>query len=377
MRGILVALCAGFVLTAAAFAQAPDAAPPPAPVSVAASAPSAPPAASAEAAAAIREDFVVDAIVARASDKMQQRQDYYWGIAAAVGAVFIGLFTFIGLGQMADIRKTTREAVLQDLRNDLAANTAFQESVAAKIRSSLLEEMREQTDRLGRDMKYVRLQVLSERVASNDQVDENDRAALRDDLLSLAGHADIVATPAYRVALRNATDFFFRRGASQEMDLLDDLLGDVICADRDNLRPMITMMQHYGLRVIGSKDEVEPGPDTIARFMKYANGLKRNGYFEESAHYVIALEMMMKQPGWEGRVDAVWRDVEHFSTHEKSELYNSIQYCSVVERLSDNPRPHHFRIVHAFTQLAERYAAHITPLQGAYQERQAERESAS
>jgi hypothetical protein len=375
MRKFLFVFLCFLGLTTGALAQEPVASPATPSVTQSEAIPTVPVAPSALNASSLSEGLIAEALTARVADRVQQRQDYYWGIAVAVGAVFLGLFTFIGLGQVGDIRKNVRDAVLQDLRNELAGNAFFQESVAARIRGGLANEIEAQNERLQRDIKSVRLQVLSERALSDERVDQNDRAALRDDLFSLASFPDIVSSPAYRRALKNATDFFFQRGFSKEIDSLDDLLGKVICADRENLQPMIRMMQHYGQRVIGCSDEIEPGQETIDRFLRYANALKANRYFEESAHYVLAWELLKQKPGWEGRNKSVWQDVIYFHEREKSDLFDNIEFCSDIARQSPRPGPVHYKLSSAFGALREKYPEQIAALKTAFDEMRAKKDT--
>jgi hypothetical protein len=311
--------------------------------------------------------LMVDAIVARVQQNLQQRQDYYWGIAASGAAVFLGIITFVGFGQISDIRKNVREAVLIDLRNELAANSAFQESLGARIRNALLDETQAQTIALRNDMKLVRLGILSERIRANSEITDGDQATLRADLFDLAERQEVVATPAYRVALQYAVDLFYQRSGSAEIDRLDDQLGDVIRANREHLRPMVRMMQYYGLRVLGRMDAVEPSGESVERFLRYANALKANGYFEESAHYLVAWEMQAQSSGWERRIASIWSDVSHFTSQEKSSMYDNVAFCGDVQRLSNNPRPVHYALAAAMAAMTSKYQSEVADLKANYE----------
>lgn len=318
----------------------------------------------------LTNDLLVDALVVRAQDRLQARQDYYWGIAAAAGAIVVALLTFFGFGQIADIRKNIRDGVLQDLRNEIENNESFRENVASRIQSGLMRELGGQEARLRQDMAFVRVQVLTERANRGEDLDSNDVDGIKEGLFSIVDRPDIVQTASFAALLQPALVVFFQRGLSREIDQIDDRLGDIITSSRANWRQQSSLLQHYGLRVIGRMDEVDVREPTLGRFLRYVNSLKRWDYYELAVHYLMAMEFDLRRPGWEKRIADAWNDIQHMSESEQAELHGNILYCSDVNRLSPSPKQVHYRMARIFGDLTNQYAKNFEAPRRAFESQQ-------
>lgn len=276
-------------------------------------------------------ELLYDALSARITEKLLTRQDTLFQLLGGGGAALIAILGFLGLGRLQDLRRSIRE----EIRQELASSSTFQESVASQIQQRLLSELSAQADTLRGDMQLVRLQVLLERIKAGGELDDNDRALLREGLFGLIKRPEVVNGPVYRIALELGVRDFFQRGRSAEFDQLDDEIGDVIRGQKENLDPMVRMMQRWR-------------------------------YFEYAAHYLLAHEVQTQGRDWEKRVASLWQDVGYFTDGEKAAMYDNIDYCSRLERMSPNPGPVHYRMADAFKAVTQRYPNEMATLERAF-----------
>jgi hypothetical protein len=238
------------------------------------------------------DQFVVDSIVANVAFEVEQRlsqkQDFYWGIAAGVGTVLIGFFGFLGLGQISGMRKQIRDGLFAEVKESVISDLGLRASMEASIGGALEARIGAQLTQVTQQVALSRLSFLSAKVDSGTGFSDYEKNALIEGLFVLKDSQAITSSNEFRESLGNVVRSFQGADLDAELDRVHDTLGpELLEAD---FKTAVNFMLNYAERVLGSGN---PANFEVERFLRYASALKRLNQYEDALPYLLTASVTM------------------------------------------------------------------------------------
>lgn len=315
-------------------------------------------AATADPAIAFPENPYYQAIYAKTvseiDDRNRERIQFYWSFFSGIVAALVAVLSLIGFGQLRDLRKTISESVVQDLRI-MVNDQNFRRDLRREIEASLLGDIEKRVNTLRHDMMFVRMQVLAEKVRQGTAFSNAERDTLLGNAVTLKHEApDLTKTDEFAVVLESIMDSFFAAGLWKQLDVLSAEFGDLIRSKPGHTQ---TMMQAYGMRVLGDDDL---NPERVASFHDYAEACKTLRYYESSINYLLAYNFTFQPADWKKRIQSLLFDYQHLNDADKERAIRSFTRFLDPAQLAKEPAAPHLRLAARFGAFLEAYRADLT-----------------
>ena len=374
MKHIVFALIAlGFVASAQAqtAAPAPAAAPPPALEKTSAEpapTPSEPggetPNARVEEAPqglSMSQEEVVRSIIAQTTlnttQALANRTDFYWGLAGTVGTAVIAILGFLGLGQLRDLRSNLRTAITNDLKNELLASEPFRLAISAPLLADTRRQIDASVGSLEREITFIRLQRLSEKVNNSERIAHSERDAMIEQLLEVKQHEKILKSSEFLAALEIVLDNFYAAGLWRQMDSLDAAFAENIT---NHHGICTTFVGSYAMRLFG-----EPVSSNRAALkdglLRYAEALMQMNYPERALPRLLGLEFFEKAPGWQDRARRLVGVAGDIADEDKIRFYDALARYSDATTYGKTPTSVHHEMARLYNEVMTTMAAELQP----------------
>ena len=197
--------------------------------------------------------------------------------------ILFAVLAFLGYSNLSSIREDVKIPVLAELKD--AISTQIDETYKEKQSRFIQEALSQTCAEMDSKIAFVQFSALANELNKREESFTNSE---RDAVLSLLEQAIKSPAASERAAFVSSVEHlintFFKADLAEEIDNLDDILGEVMLS-----KPGIvfTMATHYGHRVAG---EAKLSESTGRRFNKYAKTAYKFGAEAAVLPYQIALE---------------------------------------------------------------------------------------
>lgn len=292
-----------------------------------------------EAAKVVREDF-----------------DLYWTLLSAFAGVIVLVVGFVGYSQIRDIKSRLKDDVLNAVRNEINSDD-FTNSIKFSVQSSLIGELKQNSESLERQIELGRLQKFVDRVKQeNPKINKDERADLFEKIWKLKDDSSITSTAEYIDAVDAAINFFYMSSEWEKIDRIDSGLRS-LCSSNHKL--YMSMIGAYGFRVLS---ESSVSNDTLKSFSYYSDVCRDRNYMEVSYCYWMP---HVYNEGGEGSAKSLAQcleDLSHLKKFEIKSFLDGLEARSNIQNVSDNPGPRHHRFIAKFLSFTEAYKPQLDKL---------------
>jgi hypothetical protein len=301
----------------------------------------------------VSQEFALAALEAKISrdveERMRERQDFYWAVAAAVGTVLIGFFGFVGLGQLQGMRKQIREGLFSELQESIIRDEGFRSSIERTVSQTLVGETRDQFTEVSRQVALNRLASLSAKVEAGTGFSDYEKNALIEGLFILKDSKSITASNEFKESLGNVVRSFSAAHLDQELDQIHETLGEQTL--EGDFKVALHMLLNYAFRVIGAG---APSSVEKDRFVRYAAALKRLRRYEDALPYLmIACESDRLRDLNVPAYKELQLEFRHLTDDEKRTCASII--FNYAEAKDPPPTPRHERVRDAFITFVQKH----------------------
>jgi hypothetical protein len=331
-------------------APAPAAEPVTAPQGPATQSPTSPPQLSLGFGDTIGEQAMLALLVDRVDQRQERRLNLYFGVTGAFGTLALAVLAFLGFTQLREIRRTTADAVRQELKQDLLdKDSPVRVEIVQSIETSLTREVHDTKVAFERERAFLRLQTLALKVKEGSSFTRYERDTIFENLLAVADDRLITQRDEMKMILEPIIDSFFAASLWSYLDKIEDKFWSIISQEWVIAFPM---MQGFAMRLLGGIDYEE---NVIDQFKKYAKVCRDLNYYESSLPYLFAHEHSTQRAGWQQRFDDLYSDFRRLTEQEQANANRAIHFSADPAQLAKTPKPEHFRMAQKFRALIDAY----------------------
>jgi len=301
------------------------------------------------------------AMTTQAIDEVDRRaREREWDrlkVLGLVGAVLIALVAYFGVRAFAELRRR----VLSDLRDEVPNDQSLRRAIDSAAQAAVIGDVDKKLVQIKKEFAYFRLANLASSLADPNRrgFTPGERDAIVLSLGTLKEASQIVGPTEVSASLEKIVDSFCAADLPEDVDRLDEALGDIAEQARGICH---TMVQHYGMRVIGNPQADE---QTKRRFRKYAQACKRHNRQCVALPFVLVAEYAHKEAGWETRVSDALFNAQHFADQEKTAALRLFDDYSDAKVIAREPSAQLERVAHWFREFCGRCQSELEKLRPA------------
>jgi hypothetical protein len=298
------------------------------------------------------------AMTTEAIDEVDRRaREREWDrlkVFGLVGAVLIALVAFFIARRSAELRR----AVLRDLREEVPNDPSLRRVIDGAVQAAVIGDLDKKLVQIKKEFAYFRLSNLASSLADPNRkgFTPGERDAIVLSLGTLKEASQIVGPTEVSASLEKIVDTFCAADLPEDVDRLDEALGDIAEQARGICH---TMVQHYGMRVIGTPQADE---QTKRRFSKYAQACKRHNRQCVALPFALVAEYAHQEPGWETRVADALFNAQYFADQEKAAALRLLDDYSDAKVIAREPSAQLERVAHWFREFCGRFQSELERL---------------
>lgn len=224
-----------------------------------------------------------------------------------IAAIVVAVCAFLGWKSLGDLR----ERIKNDLENFIKSDSGFRRDLSRELEDLMQGRILTGLERIRREVKLERLQLVSQKVAAADQFSDTERYAMIELLESAADDPDIKSSAEFKDAAVLVLRSLSAARLDGDMDRLDSKLRDVFVASSPISS---TLMRHYGPRM----QEVEmPPPSLVEQFYAYVAACRQNKDPEVALPYLLTIEFREKTETAKRRIDTYLDEIRFLKVDER------------------------------------------------------------
>lgn len=279
-------------------------------------------------------------------------------IIGSFSVIFTLLFIVVGVviyGSIRELKSETRELI------DVAVASRLQDQgfIGSKIDASVQKAVREEVDRrvmqlnslydqLNTKFEISTLYDQAASVKAKSSFSNAERDELVRQLQHLDGREGLEGNAQFITALENTIDSFFAAGLRHQIAEIEMMYEDILASQQ---RYVLTLVQHYGLIVIGA---VEPNESEVQRLRFYIDACEKQKRHDVALIYRIALHAKTNAE-WRGVVESYLNDAASLAEPQRSTFRDAFIHNIDPGNVAREPEARHDRFSAVFALVVSEF----------------------
>lgn len=275
------------------------------------------------------------------ADRKAAKRDMQW--RTLFGLIALG-FAWLGMSELGKIRADARESAKLTAESVTGEKIKILSKEAAKMVSKEVDDQLdkklgvlairialEQDELRGLERNYDSLRWLLQSLEGKDGFTNQQRDQALELFERISTSKEMVSRHDYLQIAEGLLDLFAAADLGHLVDEIDDALKERATS---NLGIAGTLIQHYGRLAIGSPYPLERIPELVARFEKYAKGVRELRYPEVALPFELLLEFRRSNLQTNQTIDGLVKAIPDLTMEERRSFFNTLDSLRDPTRLA-------------------------------------------
>ncbi|MDR3708888.1 MAG: hypothetical protein P4L33_11345 [Capsulimonadaceae bacterium] len=294
-----------------------------------------------------------NSIVSAARNQVDKDIDAKVPVYLSISSVIFVVLGLLGVKSLSDLkanlmtelRANLSAEIIEELRKSMERQADLsQQEIKKSIRHEIDEQLSDLRTRFEKENAINRLKAFADKIEKGDGFTRSERSAIMEQLEVLKDYQKIRDRDDFESILELIVDNFFAADLSAE---IDRIVSDYEIIVTRSVGIIITLIQDYGMRVLG---EESPDSEDVRHYAMFAKLARQYKLQAAIIPYILVYENTFRVEGWKRRLDAAIEDIKYEKDEDKQRILESLQKHCDPKHISKVPTARVVRMANRFSE---------------------------